>query len=141
MGNPTGGAFSGPLAARSAPNCAGTVIDTDYLPSSEYSLITPTVAIPATGATLRFQQFIDTDEDGDVGTIRLLDADNADTLIEVLDPPGNIEGISAGWTAESVPLPAAANGANVKIEFRLVSNENGFEFAGFYVDDVTIEEN
>ena len=52
-----------------------------------------------------------------------------------------LEGISNGWTAESYPLPAAANGANIKIEFLLESNDNGQEFAGFYIDDVMLEAN
>ena len=94
--------------------------------------------MPAGGATLRFQQFIDTDEDGDLGTIRILDADNSDALIEEMNPPGAIEGITAGWSAESFALPAAALGKNIKIEFRFVSNANGQEWAGFYIDDVLV---
>ena len=74
-------------------------------------------------------------------SIRILDADNGDALIEVLDPPGIIEGIAAGWTAEAVVLPASAAGRNVKIEFQLVSNDNAQEFAGFYIDDVLVEAN
>ena len=90
------------------------------------------------GATLEFQQFIDTDEAGDVGTIRILDADNADALIEEMNPPGAIEGFLAGWTAESFLLPASAIGRNIRIEFRFVSNDNGDEWAGFYIDDVKV---
>lgn len=141
LGDPTGGSFTGPSAAKSGPNCVGTAISTEHAPATDYSLITPVIAVPASGATLNFEQFIDSDEDGDVGTIRILDADNADALIEELNPPGSIEGISAGWSAESFALPAAANGANIRIEFRFVSNENGQEFAGFYIDDVSVEAN
>ena len=137
LGTP-GGAASGPSDAKSAPNCAGTGITAKYAASTIYSLITPTVAIPAGGATLQFQQYIDTDVAGDVGTIQVLDADNADALIEAMDPPGDIEGIESGWTAESFPLPASAQGKNIKIEFRFVSNDNGQEWAGFYVDDVRV---
>ena len=141
VGDPSLGSPTGPGAANSGLNCAGTVILGDYAPSTTYSLVTPAIAVPAGGATLSFQQFIDTDEQGDVGTIRILDADNADALIETLDPPGNIEGLSAGWTAESIVLPASANGANIRIEFMLVSNGNALEFAGFYVDDVLVGAN
>jgi hypothetical protein len=83
---------------------------------------------------------IDTDLALDVGTIRILDADNADALIEEMNPPGNIEGILGDWSAESFTLPASASGKNIKIEFRFVSDAST-EFAGFYVDDVLVEAN
>ena len=139
IGDPTGG--PGPPAAASALNCAGTGVATDYAASTTYSLVSPAIVVPAGGATLRFQQYIDTDLAGDVGTIRILDADNADTLIEEMNPPGNIEGVAAGWSAESFALPASALGMNIKIEFRFVSNDNGDEWAGFYVDNVRVDAN
>ena len=103
------------------------------------SLISPAFMAPAGGATLTFQQFIDTDEgeaEEDAGSIRILDADNSDALIAEI--ASDIKGISAGWTSESYPLPAGALGKNIKIEFRFVSNDNGEQFAGFYVDDVQV---
>ena len=136
VGNP--GAGTGPLAARSGPNCAATNIAGNYTALADVSLISPSFSVPPEGATLEFQQFIDTDEAGDVGTIRILDGDNADALIEEMNPPGAIEGFLAGWTAESFLLPASAIGRNIRIEFRFVSNDNGDEWAGFYIDDVKV---
>ena len=139
VGDPSAG--PGPPAAVSVVNCAGTGMTTYYAGSTTYSLISPAFAAPASGATLSFQQYIDTDLAGDVGTIRILDADNADTLIEEMNPPGNIEGAAEGWTTKSFALPAAAQGMNIKIEFRFGSNGNGQEWAGFYVDNVRVETN
>ncbi|MCP4894610.1 MAG: hypothetical protein GY911_12465, partial [Actinomycetales bacterium] len=141
VGDPFGGPAGGPQAAVSALNCAGTGITTDYAAATTYSLVSPAFAVPAGGATLSFQQFIDTDLAGDEGAIRILDADNADALIEEMDPPGIIEAIATGWSAESFPLPASALGMNIKIEFRFVTNDNTQEWAGFYVDDVLVEAN
>ena len=139
VGDPTGG--PGPAAAVSGPNCAGTGITGNYAASTTYSLVSPAIAVPAGGATLSFRQYIDTDLAGDVGTIRILDADSADALLEEMNPPGNIEGAAEGWTTESFALPAAAQGMNIKIEFRFGSNGNGQEWAGFYVDNVRVEAN
>jgi hypothetical protein len=138
VGDPTGG--PGPQAAVSALNCAGTGITTNYAASTTYSLVSPPLVVPAGGATLSFRQYIDTDLAGDVGTIRILDADNADALLEEMNPPGNIEDVEAGWSAESFALPGSAAGKNIKIEFRFVSNGSQ-EWAGFYVDNVRVEAN
>jgi hypothetical protein len=74
-----------------------------------------------------------------VGTIRILDADNCDAMLEEMDPPGAIWGFGADWTAQSFPLPTIALDRNIRIEFRFVSNGNSLEFAGFYIDDVVVE--
>jgi len=81
VGDPSGGPDTGPTAASSDPNCAGTNIAGNYTDSADVSLITPVIGVPAGGATLSFQQFIDTDLGGDVGTVRILDADNSDAEI------------------------------------------------------------
>ena len=136
LGVPSG-ALTGPLAANSDPHCVGTVIDGEYAPDSTYSVVTPVISIPAGGATLRYSRYIDTDGSGDFGWIRILDADNGDAL---LDESGMLEGIGVEWSAETYPIPAAANGLDIKIEFRLTTDANT-QFSGFYVDDVVVEAN
>ncbi|MFP6877527.1 MAG: hypothetical protein VCA37_11910, partial [Roseibacillus sp.] len=88
-----------------------------------------------TVATLSFRHFADTDLGGDVGTINVLDADNSDTLLVQLVT--GIEGVFTGWASESFPLPAAAFGKNIKLEF--VFTSNGAEvWSGWYIDDVIV---
>jgi hypothetical protein len=106
-------------------------------------LVTPVIAIPAaTGATLLFRQLIDTDDVGDFGAVRILDADNADAPIAGLEITG-IEGLGVVWTENSLVMPALnVGGKNIKIEFNFVSNAGTSQdidvFGGFYVDDVSV---
>ena len=141
VGAPSG-AGTGPDAAASGTQCAGTNIGADYTASAEASLVTDAFTVPATGATLSFRQYIDTDLTGvpaDVGSIRLLNAGDGSPLAGG-DVTTNIEGATEQWSRESIALPAAANGLNVKLEFRFVSNASN-EFAGFYIDDVVVTGN
>jgi hypothetical protein len=66
----------------------------------------------------------------------VVSAKNAPPPLE--EVASDIKGISAGWDSQSIAMPAGALGKNVKIEFRFVSNDNGQEFGGFYVDDVKV---
>ena len=146
VGTPSGVA-SAPTAANSAPNCVGTNIGGYYTENADVSLVSPSIAIPAgSGATLSFRQIIDTDLAGspnDVGSVRILDADNSDTPIaglEILDIEGDG---TAGWTEEMLDLPALdVGGKNIKVEFRFVSNAGTVPdldvWGGFYVDDVVV---
>ena len=148
VGVPSGVA-SGPSAAKTAPNCAGTNITGYYTENADVSLVSASIAIPANvGATLEFQQFIDTDVTGDphdIGSVRILDADNGDTPIATLEL-SPIEGIEIGWETNSLDLPTAlVGGKNIKVEFRFVTNAGNTPdidvFAGFYIDDVVITTN
>lgn len=98
------------------------------------------MAIPAGGATLRFQLFIDTDT-GAAGAIRLLDADTGAEIIDGDFPVTNLQGVGAAWTEEPFALPAAASGKNVRIRFEFVSDDNGNLYSGFYIDDVKVIRN
>jgi hypothetical protein len=106
----------------------------------DVTLTTPSIAISeGASAKLSFQQFIDTDLVADFGSVRVLDADNADAPIAGLEITG-IEGTGGSWTAQSLPLPAAAvAGKNIKIQFQFVSDSSN-EWFGFYIDDVTVIE-
>ena len=138
VGVPTGTQF-GPEAASSLPHCAGTNITGDYTSSQDISLLSPVIPIPVTGASLSFQQWRDTEGDGDAASIRIVDADNNDALIaELLN---NIAWNDVTWNAsDPLALPEAANGKNVRIEFRFVSDKSNPEtYAGFYIDDIVVE--
>jgi hypothetical protein len=140
--DPSPGPAEGPDAAASGANCAGTNITAFYTAGADVSLTSPAIAIPAGGATLRFQQYIDTDGSGDVGSVRLLDADNEDAEITDGDfPLTPIEGIEDGWTPRSFPFPAAALDKNVKIRFQFLSDADTDVWSGFYVDDVVVTAN
>lgn len=145
VGDPTGGYATGPANGASSPsNCAGTNIGTNggqYTDSTDISLTTPGFAVPAgSGATLTFQRFIDTDLSDDVGSVRVLDADNSDTPIaglEILNIEG--DGTGASWSEETLALPALdVGGKNIKIEFRFVSGADATSYGGFYIDDVQV---
>ncbi|MBK1826577.1 LamG-like jellyroll fold domain-containing protein [Haloferula rosea] len=139
-GPPTNGF---PAAAANGSNCAGTNLAGDYTADADATLTSPAFAAPAGGATLSFQRYVDTEGDvgeggPDFGSVRILDADNADA--EIVDgdfPITQIEGFELGWNQLSFPLPAAALGKNIKIQFQFVSNGSS-QFAGFYIDDVTV---
>ncbi|MGB6222923.1 Ig-like domain-containing protein [Haloferula sp.] len=132
---------AGPLAAANGTNCAGTNIADSYTSDALATLTSPAFAAPAGGATLSFQQYIDTETDfesPDFGTVRILDADDGDA--EIVDgsfPITPIEGIDLGWTEESFALPAAALGKNIKIQFQFESNDSS-NWGGFYIDDVQV---
>ncbi|MCH2063933.1 MAG: choice-of-anchor J domain-containing protein [Roseibacillus sp.] len=137
IGVPTDTLF-GPIAAHSPPYCAGTNIAGDYTSSQDISLITPVISVPVTGATLTYHQWRDTEGDSDGGSIRVLDADNNDALIEEF--VNLIEWNDTNWnTSDPVALPASASGKNIRLEFRFVSNESAPEsFAGLYLDNIVL---
>ena len=56
-------------------------------------------------------------------------------MIAILE--AQIEGGPAGWDEISYSLPAEALGKEIKIEFRLTTDEVE-QFSGFYIDDVTL---
>ncbi len=137
-----------PTAAFSGTNCVGTNLTAIYGPDAAVTLTSPAIAIPAGGATLTFQQVVDIDGPNaplgggaDFGTLRVLDAAD-DSELAVLVP--QVEGTTDGaWTESTAPMPAEALGLSVKLEFGLTSDSNGgvadgFELAGWYLDDVQV---
>lgn len=141
------GAISGPDAAASLPNCAGTNIGGYYTENTDVTLTSPPIAIPAgSAATLTFRQLIDTDNGGDSGSVRILDADDADTPINGLEITGlqGLGSIGDGWTQQTLSLPSVdVGGRTIKVQFRFVSDAGTVQdtdvFGGFYIDDVLVE--
>ena len=141
VGTPTG-VGTEPDAAASGTQCAGTNIGGTYTASAEASLITKAFTVPATGATLSFRQYLDTETapSGDLGSIRLLNAGDNSVLAGGEVAVG-LEGATETWSSQSLALPAAANGLSVKLEFRFVSDADGDLWFGFYIDDVVVTPN
>jgi len=132
-----------PTAAANGTQCAGTNITAPYTASATASLVSPAFTVPAGGATLNFNLYIDTEisPSGDVGSIRLLNASDDSVLVGGGVTTTNLEGVTEEWAAQSLPLPEAASGLEVKIEFLFSSDADTDLFAGFYIDDVLVEAN
>ena len=146
VGTPSGVA-SGPAAAHSPDYCAGTNVTGYYTGNTDVSLVSPVLAVPSgSGATLKYWQFIDTALIGtphDLGSVRILDADNADTPVAGLGITGIGGDGTAGWTEQTLTLPeGGVGGKNIKVEFRFVSNPGDVPdtdvWSGFYIDDVLV---
>ena len=75
------------------------------MPSADASLTTSVFTVPASGATLSYSQYIDTDfpPQADVGSIVALSAATNLPLVDG-DVALNIEGTSQEWTKESLPF-------------------------------------
>ena len=128
-------AVVGPPAAKSAPNCVGTNLSADYGLDSDILLRTPPIDLTtASSATLSFQQFTDIEEGFDFGTVSLLDADDDSELAVLLDA---IDGVTADWSKVTRPIPPAALGHTIKIEFRFQADDVS-SFAGWYLDDLEV---
>ena len=133
IGAPT----SGPDAANSRDNCAGTNLASSYGLNTEIWLrSSPIDLTTAGGATLNYSRFVDIEESFDEGIVRVLDASD-DSEIAVLQQ--GIDGQGAAWEQSSVSFPAAALGKSVKVEFFLDTDDfDDGAFDGFYVDDVNV---
>lgn len=133
-----------PAAPAGGTLCGGTNINGNYTNSAGASLVTSSFTVPPGGATLTLSYYIDTElETGgeDFGTIRLLNAAD-DTPLAGGDVATGLQGVSETWLMnQSLPLPAAANGLEVKIEFAFESDADNENYAGFYIDDVVVTGN
>jgi len=119
-------------------HCAGTHLLALYTADASAALRTPARAIPAGGATLSFQQWIDTESDQqtspDFGAINVLDASG--TLLGPLTSD-RIVGFSTAWAAAPNYSLDAYAGQTIKLEFLFTSNATDHR-AGWYIDDVSV---
>ncbi len=133
----------GPFGAHSGDNCFGTNLADDYDFNADVWLRTPPLDLStASRATLRYYQFYDIEppnaqppfEVFDFGTVTVLDAAD-DSELAVLEPA--LTDFSLDWEEVSFPLPAAAFGKTIRIEFRL-SADDVSNYPGWYIDDVQV---
>lgn len=130
---------NGPGAAFSGSNCYGTDLDGDFEPYTDAYLRSPEIDLSRVSvATLSFVEFhsVDIEEDYHSVSVSIIDADSNEVLQEVFRESGAVN----GWTQRSIRLAGPSVGAKIKIEFLLETDE--FEpLPGFYIDDVSIQEN
>ena len=130
-------------AAGGSANCFGTNLSDEYGSDDDIYLRSPAIDLTdpgLTGVRLTMQHFLDTElaPSNDVGAIRVLDAN--DLNIELGSVASGLEGFFTDWREFSAPLPAAALGNIVILEFRFTSdNFPDTVFGGWYLDDVTLE--
>jgi hypothetical protein len=146
LGNPAGGALTGPPAAQSGANCYGTNLASNYGISSNTWLRTPAIDLStATAASVVFQHWVDMDEfdNLDRGTVRVLQAAGLPgTVTELGVVQADITGLSAVpgvWVEFTGELPAAALGQSIVLEFVFASDgDDIFDASGWYLDDVMV---
>jgi bacillopeptidase F len=144
LGSPSAGPLSGPPAARSAPNCYGTNLSANYGLSSNTWLRTPAIDLTtATRADVVFQHWVDMDDfqNLDSGTVRVLDASVLPGTVTVLGVvKADITGLTPlDWVEFKAPLPAAALGKVIALEFVFVSDgDDIFDASGWYIDNVMV---
>jgi len=122
----------------SPDNCFGTNIAADYASDANIWLRSPEIDLTnAAEATLCFFQWIDAEVGFDGGTVSVLDAAN-DSVLAVVDGP--IDGENVDWAKATFAIPAEAIGKTIKLEFLFDSDDLnvGRDFAGWYIDDVTV---
>ena len=134
---------NGPGSANSGSNAYATDLDGDYAYTTDISLRSPLIDltnVPA--ATLEFWFFMDIEpaEGGtlfDYGEINVIDASGTPLATAIFQAGGT----TSGWRRQSVGLPTAALGQEVRLEFRLFSDEfqpGGALQAGWYIDDIKL---
>ncbi len=137
LGSPVN-ANLGPAEANTLPNCYGTNLNGKYENEANAWLRSPSIDLTgASEATLVFSQFIDIEQDFDFGHIYVLSAADDSRIGTVVE---EVTGLSDSWQEVRYSLPAVALGQEIKIEFRLETDDfvDDVEFAGFYVDDVRV---
>ena len=133
LGTPSGG--EGPGAAQSALNCYATNLDGPYGIDTEIWLRSPPIDLTGVGAaTLNYNEWRDIEVGFDSGKVTILDAADDSEIAEIAD---SIDALVDPWELTSYPVPTAALGKMIKIEWRFAA-DNINEFGGWHIDDVSV---
>jgi hypothetical protein len=140
-GSPTqwelGTPSNGPGAPHGGANAYGTDLDADYAQFTDTALRSPLIDLTAVTdqAQLEFWHYLDV-ETTDYVQVNILDQFDG----VLVQPAAQQTGSTGGWKKLSFPLPAAALGQQIKIEFRLVDADffNTQSLPGWFVDDIAI---
>ncbi len=130
---------NGPGAAFSGSNCYGTDLDDNFEPYTDAFLRSPEIDLTRVSvATLSFVEFhsVDIEEDYHSVSVHIIDAASNEVLQEVFREAGSVN----GWTQRSIRLAGPSVGGKIKIEF-LLQTDDVSPLPGFYIDDVSIQEN
>ena len=126
---------SGPGAAYGGQRVAATNLSGDYPNDANISLISPSISLPASAASLRlsFRSWFITEENYDYVYVRIT-TDNGDNWTSL----GRGGGDAREWSLENFDLTTYA-GNTVRIAFQLTS-DGSVTHEGWHVDDVVIVE-
>ena len=130
---------NGPGAAFSGSNCYGTDLDGNFEPFTDAFLRSPEIDLTRVSvATLIFVEFhsVDIEEDYHSVSVNIIDAASDDILQEVFREAGSVN----EWTQRSIRLAGPSVGGKIKVEF-LLQTDDVSPLPGFYIDDVSIQEN
>jgi len=134
-----GGPTVGPSGAHSGGNCAGTVLAGNYPNYANTRLVSPRVTLPDLSGGdriwLKFWQWFATENGYDKGWVQI-STDNGITWGTVSDP--QYDGYGMVWTQACVDLSSYA-GSAVRIGFLFQSDGVNCAYAGWYVDDVSVQ--
>ena len=129
----------GPSDPHSGSKCAGTVLQADYPSYSNTRLVSPRVEVPGASRServwLKFWHWFVTENGDDLGRVQISTDDGA-TWVTVTDPL--YEGRSEVWTQAAVDISDYA-GLTVRFGFYFTSDSNYNDYAGWYLDDMSIE--
>jgi bacillopeptidase F (M6 metalloprotease family) len=132
VGAPT----AGPGGAHGGSQCAGTVLDENYPPSTDSRLISPPIYLPeVTGDEeihLRFWHWFSY-ERYEVGYVQVSEDSSWSNPVTLDD---SVCSSSGGWSRKDVDLTAYA-GKKVWIAFYHTASSS-YESTGWYIDDITI---
>ena len=130
---------NGPGAAFSGSNCYGTDLDGDFEENTDAYLRSPEIDLSRVSvATLSFVEYhsVDIEEDYHSVSVNIIDAASNEILQEVFREAGAVN----GWTQHSIRLAGPSVGGKIKVEF-LLQTDDVSPLPGFYIDDVSIQEN
>ncbi|MBK1833739.1 hypothetical protein [Roseibacillus ishigakijimensis] len=111
--------------------------DSGYYNDSTDAALRLSVDLTAvTQATLRYSQALDLDG-SDSASINFLDADAGNAVLGTFAVLDSDTAISP-WENREIPIPAAAIGKNVIIEWKLTTAGFASEYIGWYIDNVSV---
>jgi hypothetical protein len=140
IGQPT----TGPGSARTGVNVLATKLHGDYDNNQEVGYRSPVIDLAGRdSATLQFYHYYEFEPtiEGmvfDWGEVRLIDAATGQNLLPADAPALRFVGEYRDWRRSIYVLPSEALGKQIRIEFRLISDD--FQPApGWYIDDVRVD--
>jgi hypothetical protein len=131
-------AVAGLMEAHSGANAWGTNLDGPYTNSAIVSLRTPVIDL--TGITrprLNFWYYVDATEGAEGVQLKYFDETGE---VPLFVSESIFWGTTPDWTEFSQTVPTAAREQRVIIEFLFLSDDAEPNGAGFYLDDVVVEE-
>ena len=136
--SPTQGGGAVTTGNSGSAKCWGTDLTGPYAAGTDTSLRSSVINLAGvTAANLSFALAIDAPADHTL-TVNVIDANTGTVIANIIPPTGDADVLTANWqTVGPVPIPAAALGLPVRIEWRFVGDGGG-TYLGAYLDDVAV---